>query len=150
VVWRESAELRIARQDWAGATAMLERALALRPGDAGDRLRLAEVRYLAGDYRGAVAESQRVLASTPDSLRAALIIGVAAQALKDTVLADTTYARMTRLHPDAWEMQAGYADVLLIQGDTAAARVHADRAVELSGGAPPALAVRARARGKRP
>jgi hypothetical protein len=47
-------------------------------------------------------------------------------------------------------MHVGYADVLLVKGDTTAAREHADRAVELSAGAPPALAVRARAKGEKP
>jgi len=70
-----------------------------------------------------------------------------ARAEGDTTLADTTFARMTKLHPESWEMHLGYADVLLVKGDTTAARTEADRAVELSGGAPPALAVRARARG---
>ena len=150
VVWRESAELRMAARDWAGATKMYEQALALRPGDAGDRLRLADARYFAGDYRGAVAESWRALGAQPDSLRAAVIIGMSAVAMRDTVLADTTYARMTAQHPDSWEMQVGYADVLLVKGDTAAARAHAERAVQLSAGAPPALAVRARATGMTP
>ena len=150
VVWRESAELRMVMQDWTGATAMIERALAIRPGDANDLLRLAEVRYRAGDYHGAVAASRQVLAVAPDSVRAAVIIGVAARSLGDTTLADTTYARMTTLHPDSWEMHVGYADVLLVKGDTAAARMHADRAVQLSAGAPPALAVRARAKGMTP
>ena len=150
VVWRESAELRAAAHDWDGATAMLRRALALRPGDAGDRLRLADVRYFAGDPRGAVMEARRALAASPDSIRAAVIIGAAARALRDTALADTTFARMTALHPESWEMQVGYADVLLVKGDTAAARTHAELAVKTSGGAPPALAVRARAKGETP
>lgn len=147
VLWRESAELVLVREDWAGATAMLLRALALRPRDAGDLLRLADVRYRAGDYAGALAAARRALAVAPDSLRAAVVIGAVARAEGDTALADSTFARMTALHPDSWEMQSGYADVLLVMGDTTAARAHADRAVELSGGAPPALAVRARAGG---
>jgi tetratricopeptide (TPR) repeat protein len=150
VVWREAADLRMASKDWAGATVMLEKALALRPDDAGGLLRLADARYFAGDYRGAVADSRRALAAQPDSIRAAVIIGMAGRALQDTALVDSTYARMTALHPDSWEMQLGYADVLLVKGDTAAARAHAERAVQLSAGAPPALAVRARATGMTP
>jgi len=150
VVWRESAELRIVAKDWSGAEAMLDRAIAIRPRDVSDRMRLAEVRMEAGDPRGAVDEARTALRLAPDSLRAAMIIGAAARAMRDTTLADSTFARMTALHPDSWEMQMGYADVLLVKGDTAGAIVHADRAVTLSAGAPPAVAVRARARGARP
>jgi cytochrome c-type biogenesis protein CcmH/NrfG len=150
VVWRESAELRIVAKDWTTAEAMLDRALVIRPKDVSDRMRLAEVRMEAGDARGAVAEAREVLALAPDSVRAAFIIGSAARAMRDPALADSTFARMTALHPDSWEMQMGYADVLLVKGDTADAIVHADRAVALSAGAPPAVAVRARARGARP
>ena len=150
VLWRESAELRLVDRDWTGAASLLGRALALRPGDPGDLLRLADVRYQAGDYAGAVTAARAALAAAPDSLRAAIVIGAVARARGDVALADTTYARMTALHPGSWEMQAGYADVLLVKGDTTTARAHADRAVELSGGAPPALAVRARAKGMTP
>jgi hypothetical protein len=68
----------------------------------------------------------------------------------DTLLADSTWARAVLVKPDAWQLQVGYADFLLIRGDTTSARAHADRAVELSAGAPPALAVRARAKGMQP
>jgi len=147
VLWRESAELKLVSEDWNGATSMLLRALALRPRDAGDLIRLADVRYRAGDYAGALASARQALKVEPDSVGAALVIGAVARAEGDTTLADTTFARMTKLHPESWEMHLGYADVLLVKGDTTAARTEADRAVELSGGAPPALAVRARARG---
>ena len=147
VLWRESAELRLVTEDWNGATTMLLRSLALRPRDGGDLLRLADVRYHAGDYAGALAAARQTLKVAPDSVRAAMVILAVAKAQGDTVLADTTFARMTRLHPDSWEMHLGYADVLLVKGDTTAARAQADSAVELSGGAPPAVAMQARARG---
>ena len=113
-------------------------------------MRLADVRFFAGDFGGAIAAGRSALAVAPDSVRAAIIIALAGRALGDTALVDSTYARMTALHPDSWEMHVGYADVLLVKGDTTAAREHADRAVELSAGAPPALAVRARAKGEKP
>ena len=72
MLWRESAELRLVTEDWNGATTMLLRALALRPGDAGDLLRLAEVRYRAGDYAGALAAARQTLKVAPDSVRAAM------------------------------------------------------------------------------
>jgi protein O-mannosyl-transferase len=150
VVWREAAELRLMRSDWSGATTLLEGALALRPRDAGDLLRLADVRYHAGDLAGALTAARAALVTAPDSLRAAIVIGAVARSRGDVALADTTYARMTALHPASWEMQVGYADVLLVKGDTTMALAHAERAVELSGGAPAALAVRTRAKGMRP
>jgi tetratricopeptide (TPR) repeat protein len=137
-------------QDWDGATRLLLGSLAIRPNNAGDRMRMADVRFRAGDFQGAIAAARSALAVAPDSVRAAIIIAVAGRALGDTALVDSTYARMTALHPDSWEMHVGYADVLLVKGDTTAAREHADRAVELSAGAPPALAVRARAKGEKP
>jgi Tfp pilus assembly protein PilF len=149
-LWRESAEQRLEVQDWDGATRLLLGSLAIRPNNAGDRMRMADVRFRAGDFKGAIAAARSALAVAPDSVRAAIIVAVAGRALGDTALVDSTYARMTALHPDSWEMHVGYADVLLVKGDTTAAREHADRAVELSAGAPPALAVRARAKGEKP
>jgi hypothetical protein len=149
-VWRESAEQRLEVQDWDGATKLLLGSLAIRPANAGDRMRLADVRFRAGDFPGAIVAARSALAVAPDSVRAAIIVAVAGRAMGDTALVDSTYARMTVLHPDSWEMHVGYADVLLVKGDTTSARAHAERAVELSAGAPPALAVRARAKGERP
>jgi tetratricopeptide (TPR) repeat protein len=100
VLWRESGELKLKTQDWAGAAAMFARAFAVAP--------------------------------------------------HDTLVADSTWARAVLVRPDVWQLQAGYAEFLLVRGDTTSARAHADRAVELSAGAPPALAVRARAKGMTP
>ncbi len=100
VLWRESGELKLKTEDWAGAAAMFARAFAVAP--------------------------------------------------HDTMIADSTWARAVLVKPDVWQLQAGYADFLLERGDTTSARAHADRAVELSAGAPPALAVRARAKGMIP
>jgi hypothetical protein len=100
VLWRESGELKLKTEDWAGAAAMFARAFAVAP--------------------------------------------------RDTMVADATWARAVLVKPDVWQLQVGYADFLLARGDTTSARAHADRAVELSAGAPPALAVRARAKGMTP
>jgi hypothetical protein len=100
VLWRESGELKLKTQDWAGAAAMFARAYAVAPAD--------------------------------------------------TLVADSTWARAALVGREVWQLQAGYADYLLLRGDTTSARGHADRAVELSAGAPPALAVRARAKGNTP
>jgi hypothetical protein len=96
-------------------------------------------------------ESGELKLKTQDWVGAAAMFARAfALAPHDTLLADSTWARAVLVKADAWQLQVGYADFLLIRGDTTSARAHADRAVELSAGAPPALAVRARAKGMQP
>ena len=93
-----------------------------------------ELKLATRDWAGAAEMFARAFATAP----------------RDTLVADSTWARAVLVRPDVWELQVGYADFLLMRRDTTSARAHADRAVELSAGAPPALAVRARAKGMTP
>ncbi len=54
------------RGDFAGAVAMLERAHALKPGDALIQMNLATARYACGESDAALAGLQRACAMTPD------------------------------------------------------------------------------------
>jgi tetratricopeptide (TPR) repeat protein len=120
------------------------------PGSVAIRMAQADVRFGRQDYRGALAAARQALALAPDSARAVLIAGLAARGLRDAALAESTYRAGVRRHPAAWELRAGYADVLLARGDSAAALAQATHAVALSGGDSLARALRERALGRNP
>lgn len=120
------------------------------PGDPVVWRESAELRIVAKDWPGAEGMLDRAIQIRPrdpsDRMRLAEVRMQAGDARGAAEAAREALA----LAPDSWEMQMEYADVMLVKGDTADAIAHADRAVALSAGAPPAVAVRARARGARP
>lgn len=63
-----AADAAIDERDWAAARALLEDALAERPGDAALRFRLAQVLRWSGEPRGALAEYDALLDEYPDNV----------------------------------------------------------------------------------
>lgn len=104
----------------------------------------ADVRYAMGDDAGAVRIAREALAIAPDSVRGWVTIAVAARRAGNLTVAESAMRDAVVLTPERWEFRAGYADLLLARGDSAAARAQADSAVALSHGDPAAIALRAR------
>ena len=132
---------------FARADSLLQLALRAAPDNAELMLTRADVRYGMKDDAGAIRIARRALELAPDSIRGWVIVAAAGQRSGDLPAAQSAMLQAVRRAPAQWQLRARYADLLLVRGDTAAARVQADTAVALSHGAPYAIALRARARG---
>ena len=126
------------------ADSLLRFARQSAPPEAAILLAHADVRYAMGDDAGAVSTAREALAIAPDSVRGLVTIAVAARRAGNLTLAESAMRDAVMLTPERWEFRAGYADLLLARGDSAAARVQADTAVALSHGNPAAIALRTR------
>jgi tetratricopeptide (TPR) repeat protein len=109
-----------------------------------------EVRLALGDNVAALQDGRAAVALSPDSLTGWAIVAAASRRLADLASAEWALRHGIALAPTRWELRAGLADLLLQRGDSVQARVQADSAVALSRGAPPAVALRDRARGDGP
>ncbi|MBA3558459.1 MAG: hypothetical protein H0W30_07635 [Gemmatimonadaceae bacterium] len=146
----EAASVEIMRNDLPRADLLLDSAFLVTPKSPAVNMLQADVRFARRNFSGAIKSAQYALSAAPDSMRAVVIIGLAARAIFDTALAETTYHAGVQRHPDAWELRAGYADVLLAKGDSAAALAEATLAVALSRREPMTIALRERASGRTP
>jgi len=149
-VFYEAASVEVMRHDLPRADMLLDSAFLVTPESPAVNMLQADVRFARRNFRGAIKSAQHALSAAPDSLRAVVIIGLSARAMFDTALAETAYHDGLQRHPDAWELRAGYADVLLAKGDSAAALAEATLAVALSRGEPITIALRERASGRIP
>jgi tetratricopeptide (TPR) repeat protein len=129
------------------ADSLLAVALDAAPGDAQVLLTRADVRYGLHDDAGAIRIAREALATAPDSVRGWVIVAAAARRAGDLVAADVALREAVGRAPAHWQLRARYADLLLLRGDSAAARLQADTAVSLSHGSPFAVALRDRAHG---
>jgi tetratricopeptide (TPR) repeat protein len=126
--YRAGAECALVLHDAAGATVLLDSAIALTPRDPVPLLRLAEIRGSVGDWRGAIAAARRAYAFAPDSLRAVRLVQIAAGRIGDTAVVDTTFQRALADHPNDPRLRLAFATLLRQRGDTSA-----ERRVELPG-----------------
>ncbi|MBC7788503.1 MAG: hypothetical protein H7Z74_01045 [Anaerolineae bacterium] len=149
-VFYEAASVEVMRDDLPRADLLLDSAFLVTPKSPAVNMLHADVRFARRNYRGAINSARLALSAAPDSMRAIVIIGLSARALSDTALAESAYHDGLKRHPNAWELRAGYADVLLAKGDSAAALSEATRAVALSRGEPITIALRERASGRMP
>ena len=132
-LYREIAEASLMQQDPRRAIANLDTAIALMPDHPSPHLRLGDARFMIGDWDGAIAAARRGWQLAPDSARAMIIAGVAAQAAGRPSLAVEAFREGLRRHPDDWRLYAGLARALIAAGDTAGATAAADSARRLSG-----------------
>ncbi len=149
-VFYEAASVEIMRNDLPRADLLLDSAFLVTPKSPAVNMLQADVRFARRNFQGAINSARLALLAAPDSMRAVVIIGVSARAMSDTALAVSAYHDGLQRHPDAWELRAGYADVLLAKGDSAAALAEAKLAVALSRGEPTTIALRERASGRTP
>ena len=149
-VFYEAASVEVLRNDLPRADLLLDSASLVTPKSPAVNMLHADVRFARRNFTGAIKSARLALAEAPDSMRAVVIIGLSARALSDTALAESAYHDGLQRHPDAWELRAGYADVLLAKGDSAAALAEATLAVALSRGQPITIALRERASGRLP
>lgn len=143
-LYREVAEAALQQRDPRRALAALDTAIRLMPDHASPHLRRGDARYMLGDWSGAIESARRAYALAPDSLRAMVIVAAAQRASGDLEAAVATYRDAVRTHPDAWLLRAGLAGALLERGDLPGARAEADRAMDLSRGAPEAREIEGR------
>ena len=132
------------------ADSLLAVALQAAPGNAQLLLTRADVRFGMKDDQGAIRMAYHALAIAPDSVRGWVIVAAAARRSGDLAVADRALREAVNTEPSHWQLRAHYADLLLLRGDSAAARLQADTAVALSHGAPYAVALRNRARSAAP
>jgi hypothetical protein len=119
--YRAGAECALAMRDLTAATALLDSAIALSPGDVLPMLRLADVRAAAGDWAGVIAAARRAYNVAPDSLRAVALVREAGAHLGDTAVVDTTFRRALADHPNNSRLRLAYAALLHERGDTTGA-----------------------------
>jgi tetratricopeptide (TPR) repeat protein len=132
------------------ADSLLTVALQAAPGNAQLLLTRADVRFGMNDDQGAIRMARDALTIAPDSVRGWVIVAAAARRSGDLAMADSALREAVKTEPSHWQLRAHYADLLLLRGDSAAARLQADTAVALSHGAPYAVALRNRARSAAP
>lgn len=105
----------------------------------------ADLRLSRGADTAARRDARGAIALAPDSLSGWVILAAASRRLGELAAADSGLRRAIVLEPARWQLRAALADLLLLRGDSAAARAQADTAVRLSRGAAPAVALRQRA-----
>lgn len=142
--YREVAEASLRRNDFRKAIAMLDTAIRLMPSHPSPWLRLGDAHYHLGEFDQAIVAARRGYELGPDSSRALVLVAVSALALGQPGIAIEAYRTGIREHPRAWELHAGYADVLLGMGNLEEARKEAELGVQLSGGNATARSVQAR------
>ena len=122
--------------DLVTADTLLGRVIALLPPRAPTLppayLDRADVRFTMGDYRAAYANAERAFALAPDSVRAPLVAGLAAEKLGDAGAAEAMFRRGIARHAKDWQLRAALAQLLLQRGDGAGARREAEEAVRLA------------------
>jgi Flp pilus assembly protein TadD len=143
----DAAKIALRLERYARADSLLGVALGAAPSEPQILLTRADLRLRQGEHAAAVRDARAAMVVAPDSVRAWVIVALASRQAGDLAAADTSLRDAVSRWPASWELRAGYADLLLLRGDTARARVHADTAVALSHGAPGALALRERSWG---
>ncbi|HKG91326.1 MAG TPA: hypothetical protein VKA84_05520 [Gemmatimonadaceae bacterium] len=118
--------------DLAGADSLLGRVIALVPNHPSAYLDRADVRFAMGDFRRAYANATRAFELAPDSARAPLVAGLAAQRIGDPGAAEAVFRRGLARHARDWQLHTALGQLLLSRGDSAGARREAAEAVRLA------------------
>ena len=131
--------------DTRAAQPLLERARAAAPSNIAVLNALGGVYGANGEPEKAISALRAALTINPDFPWARQNLGVAFKSIGDFAAAQRNFEAALRTNSNMVEALAGLAEILLINGETEAALVHAERALALAPGQPAAQLVKAEA-----
>lgn len=111
--------------------ALMERFVRAAPQEIGATQLLGHCYYSLGNYAGAREHYERVLAALPSSPEALRGLGLSEMRLGNADRALELLAKVLELKPDHADAHAWRAQILFDEGESEAARVHAEKAREL-------------------